>query len=337
MAELRDIVDRQVEHMTRLLDDLLDVSRISRGQMKLNQSLCDFSLLVRQTMQDYRSKLETNNLQLKTDIPDRPIWIMGDRTRLAQTISNILHNADKFTGAGGTITVSLQEETAGKQVILTVHDTGIGMEPKLLARVFEPFIQGDHGIDRRPGGLGLGLPLVKGLIELHGGKVHAKSEGPGRGFQITIRLPLREQAAPAARPVGSAKSSPGPCRILVIEDNRSASRTMNLYLTRQGHTVEIAHTGREGVEVARRFQPDVVLCDIGLPEFDGYKVARQLRTERELNRVYLIGISGYGQEHDKERAWQAGFNAYLVKPVAMSELETLLAIFQTETGIPSMM
>jgi CheY-like chemotaxis protein len=206
-----------------------------------------------------------------------------------------------------------------------------------LARVFEPFIQGDHGIDRRPGGLGLGLPLVKGLIELHGGKVHAKSEGPGRGFQITIRLPLREQAAPAARPVGSAKSSPGPCRILVIEDNRSASRTMNLYLTRQGHTVEIAHTGREGVEVARRFQPDVVLCDIGLPEFDGYKVARQLRTERELNRVYLIGISGYGQEHDKERAWQAGFNAYLVKPVAMSELETLLAIFQTETGIPSMM
>jgi PAS domain S-box-containing protein len=337
MAELRDIVDRQVEHMTRLLDDLLDVSRISRGQMKLNQSLCDFSLLVRQTMQDYRSKLETNNLQLNTDIPDRPIWIMGDQTRLAQTISNILHNADKFTGAGGTITVSLQEETAGKQVILTVHDTGIGMEPKLLARVFEPFIQGDHGIDRRPGGLGLGLPLVKGLIELHGGKVHAKSEGPGRGFQITIRLPLREQAAPAARPVGSAKSSPGPCRILVIEDNRSASRTMNLYLTRQGHTVEIAHTGREGVEVARRFQPDVVLCDIGLPEFDGYKVARQLRTERELNRVYLIGISGYGQEHDKERAWQAGFNAYLVKPVAMSELETLLAIFQTETGIPSMM
>jgi signal transduction histidine kinase/CheY-like chemotaxis protein len=337
MAELRDIVDRQVEHMTRLLDDLLDVSRISRGQMKLNQTLCDFSSLVRQTTQDYRSKLETNNLHLKIDIPDRPMWVMGDRTRLAQTISNLLHNADKFTGVGGTIAVALREEAAAKEAILTVHDTGIGMEPKLLARVFEPFTQGDHGIDRRPGGLGLGLPLVKGLIELHGGSIHATSGGAGRGFQITIRLPLREQAAVTARPLSSVTATPSPCRILVIEDNRSASRTMNLYLTHRGHTVEIAHTGREGVGAARRFRPDVILCDIGLPEFDGYKVARQLRTERELNRVYLIGISGYGQEHDKARAWQAGFNAYLVKPVDMSELETLLAKFQTEAGICGVM
>ncbi|HUC96933.1 MAG TPA: ATP-binding protein, partial [Candidatus Polarisedimenticolaceae bacterium] len=337
LAELRDIIDRQVEHMTRLLDDLLDVSRISRGQMKLNQTLCDFSSLVRQTMQDYRSKLETNNLHLNIDIPDRPMWVMGDRTRLAQTISNILHNADKFTGAGGTITVTLQEEAAAKQALLTVHDTGIGMEPQLLARVFEPFIQGDHGIDRRPGGLGLGLPLVKGLIELHGGQVHASSAGAGRGFQMTIRLPLRDQAAPTTRRRSSAPVHSSGRRILVIEDNRSASRTMNLYLTRVGHTVEAAHTGREGLEAARRFQPDVILCDIGLPEFDGYRVARQLRQEPELNRVYLIGISGYGQEHDKERAWQAGFDAYLVKPVNMSELESLLAKYQTDAGIRRMM
>ena len=337
LAELQDIVDRQVEHMTRLLDDLLDVSRISRGQMKLNQTLCDFSSLVRQTMQDYRSKLETNDLHVKMDIPDRPMWVMGDRTRLAQTISNILHNADKFTGAGGTITVAIEEEAAAKQVILTVRDTGIGMEPKLLAHVFEPFIQGDHGIDRRPGGLGLGLPLVKGLIELHGGQVRAWSAGPGHGFQITIRLPLRDQTAPTIRRLNSASVHASACRILVIEDNRAASRTMNLYLTHQGHTVEAAHTGREGIQAARRFQPDVILCDIGLPEFDGYKVARQVRQEPELNRVYLIGISGYGQEHDKERAWQAGFNAYLVKPVDMSELETLLAKFQTDAGIRGMM
>jgi PAS domain S-box-containing protein len=337
LAELRDIIDRQVEHMTRLLDDLLDVSRISRGQMKLNQTLCDFSSLVRQTMQDYRSKLETNNLHLKMDIPDRRMWVMGDRTRLAQTISNILHNADKFTGAGGTITVALREEPATKEVILAVHDTGIGMEPKLLARVFEPFIQGDHGIDRRPGGLGLGLPLVKGMIELHGGQVRASSDGAGRGFQITIRLPLRDQAAPTTRSLSSAAVHSGASRILVIEDNRSASRTMDLYLTRQGHTVETAHTGTEGLEAARRFRPDVILCDIGLPEFDGYKVARQLRQEPQLNRVCLIGISGYGQEHDKERASQAGFNAYLVKPVDMSELEALLAKFQMQAGIRGMM
>jgi PAS domain S-box-containing protein len=336
LAELRDIVDRQVEHMTRLLDDLLDVSRISRGQMKLNQTLCDFSSLVRQTMQDYRSKLETNNLHLKMDLPDRPMWVMGDRTRLAQTISNILHNADKFTGSGGTITVALREEPAAKEVILTVHDTGIGMEPKLLACVFEPFIQGNHGIDRRPGGLGLGLPLVKGLIELHGGQVHASSAGVGGGFQITIRLPLRE-AAPTTIRLSSAAVHPSACRILVIEDNRAASRTMNLYMSRQGHTVEVAHTGCEGLQAARRFQPDVILCDIGLPEFDGYKVAQQLREDPELNRVYLIGISGYGQEHDKQRAWQAGFNAYLVKPVDMSELESLLAKFQTEASIRPLM
>jgi CheY-like chemotaxis protein len=163
--------------------------------------------------------------------------------------------------------------------------------------------------------------------------VRAYSAGPGHGFQITIQLPLRDQAAPTFRPLSSSAADAGPCRILVIEDNRSASRTMNLYLTRQGHTVEAAHTGREGLQAARRFQPDVILCDIGLPEFDGYKVARQLRQEPELNRVYLIGISGYGQEHDKQRAWQAGFNAYLVKPLDMSELETLLAKFQMEAGM----
>jgi CheY-like chemotaxis protein len=211
------------------------------------------------------------------------------------------------------------------------------MEPKLLARVFEPFIQGDHGIDRRPGGLGLGLPLVKGLIELHGGQVHASSEGAGRGFQIAIRLPQRDQAGPTAGPLNSGAVNAGPCRILVIEDNRAASRTINLYLKHQGHTVEIAHTGAEGLKAARRFQPDVILCDIGLPEFDGYRVARQLRQEPELNRVYLIGISGYGQEHDKQRAWQAGFNAYLVKPVDLSELESLVAKFQMQAGIRDMM
>jgi two-component system, sensor histidine kinase len=257
---------------------------------------------------------------------------MGDRIRLAQTISNLLHNADKFTGAGGTITVGLREEPASREVILTVHDTGIGMEAKLLARVFEPFIQGDHGIDRSPGGLGLGLPLVKGLIELHNGDVRASSDGVGRGFQITIRLPLRDQPAPAPRVVNSATVELGACRILVIEDNRSAARTMNLFLTRKGHVVEVAHTGREGVEATRRFQPDIVLCDIGLPEFDGYKVAQQLRQEPEVEQVYRIGISGYGQEQDKERAWEAGFDAYLVKPINLSELETLLTKFRQENG-----
>jgi CheY-like chemotaxis protein len=211
-----------------------------------------------------------------------------------------------------------------------VRDTGIGMEPKILARVFEPFIQGDHGIDRSPGGLGLGLPLVKGVIELHGGTVCAASEGPGRGTELTIRLPLQAQSAPAVKPAISNAAGSGPYRILVIEDNRMAARTMKMFMTRRGHTVEVAHTGREGIETARRFEPEVICCDIGLPEFDGYKVAQQLRQEARLQGVYLIGVSGYGQEHDKQRARESGFDAYLVKPINLLEVETLMAKFGHE-------
>jgi CheY-like chemotaxis protein len=203
------------------------------------------------------------------------------------------------------------------------------MEPKILTRVFEPFTQGDHGIDRSPGGLGLGLPLVKGVIELHGGTVSATSEGPGRGSELTIRLPLQAQPAPVVKPILSKASGSRPYRILVIEDNRMAARTMRMFMTRRGHTIEVAHTGREGIETARRFRPEVILCDIGLPEFDGYKVAQQLRQEGELKGAYLIGVSGYGQEQDKQRAWESGFDAYLVKPINLLDVETLMAKFRS--------
>jgi PAS domain S-box-containing protein len=332
LNELRDIVERQVDHMARLLDDLLDVSRISRGQMRVNKELCDFAAIVRATAEDYRSKLEASGLRLEIDAPHQPLWVLGDRTRLAQAISNVLHNANKFTRAGGAVTIKIQEESSGGDVILSVRDTGIGMEPKILARAFEPFTQGDHGIDRSPGGLGLGLPLVKGLIELHGGDVRAASEGPGRGSELTMRLPLQAHPAPVVQPTAPSPASARSYRILVIEDNRMAARTMNMFLTRRGHTVEVAYTGREGIEAARLFQPEVILCDIGLPEFDGYKVAEQLRQEARLKRAYLIGVSGYGQEHDKERAWQSGFDAYLVKPINLLEVETLMARFSQEKG-----
>jgi signal transduction histidine kinase/CheY-like chemotaxis protein len=339
VPELRDTIDRQMKHMTRLLDDLLDVSRISRGQMKLDPIVCDFSLLLGQTVQDYRSKLESQDLHVQVERPQRPLWVRGDRTRLAQTISNILHNAEKFTGAGGSITVKLWDEPDSRELVLTVRDTGIGMEPKLLAQIFEPFAQGDHGIERNPGGLGLGLPLVKGLIELHGGRVHASSDGAGHGFQITIRLPLVDPPASADKADISATVDKKSCRILVIEDNRAAARMLTLFLTAQGHSVEVAHTGRDGLKAARELRPDAILCDIGLPEFDGYKVVQQLRQEPGLHRVFLIGISGYGQEHDKERAWEAGFDAYLVKPIDLSEVERLLAQLRQENGgnVPSIL
>jgi PAS domain S-box-containing protein len=328
LAELQKIVERQVQHMTRLLDDLLDVSRISRGQLRLDKEVCDFGAVVRESVEDYRSNLEASGLRVEMDIPDRPFPVLGDRTRLAQAVGNMLHNADKFTGAGGTVSIELREDPAGGDVILTVRDTGIGMEKEILERVFEPFTQGNRGIDRSPGGLGLGLALVRGLIELHGGQVRASSAGPGQGSELTVRLPLNGEAAPAAKPLAPRAQSSRCCRVLVIEDNAMGARTLEIFLTRKGHAVEVAHSGREGVEAARRFQPEVILCDIGLPEFDGYKVARQIRQQPGLNRVYIIGVSGYGHEQDKVRAWQAGFNAYLVKPLNMRELETLLANFE---------
>jgi CheY-like chemotaxis protein len=271
-------------------------------------------------------------VHVQIEVPDRPFAVMGDRTRLAQVVGNLLHNANKFTTAGGMVAIEVREDPGGTDVILMVRDTGIGMEKDVLERVFEPFTQGNRRIDRSPGGLGLGLALVRGLVELHGGEVRAASAGPGQGSELTIRLPLTGGAAPAVKaPVQAARNS-RPFRILVIEDNAMGARTLEIFLTRKGHDVEVAHSGREGVESAARFRPDVILCDIGLPEFDGYRVVREIRRQPGLNRVYIIAVSGYGHEQDKVRAWQAGFNAYLVKPVSMAELERLLANLDQREG-----
>lgn len=276
---------------------------------------------------NYRATLEGNGLQLHLHMPQRPFRGFGDRTRLAQTVSNLMHNASKFTDPGAAVTVDLREDAANKDVIFVVRDTGIGMEPEVLARLFEPCSQGDHGMDRRRGGLGLGLALVKRLIELHGGDVRAPSDGLGRGSELTIRLPLQPEPAPATKAVVHRVRSARFYQVLVIEDNRLAVRTMKIFLIRQGHNVEVAYTGPEGSAAARRFQPDVVRCDIGLPGCDGYTVAQQLRQEAPVNRVYLIAVSGYGQERDKQRAWEAGCDAYLVKPINLQELETKLLEF----------
>jgi signal transduction histidine kinase/ActR/RegA family two-component response regulator len=325
LNELREIVEHQTEHMTRLMDDLLDVSRISRGQMHLNTELCDLTKIVRQTAEDYRATLESSGSQLIVNVPDASLWVSGDRTRLAQAVSNLIHNANKFSDPGAVVTVDLSENTAKTQAILVVRDTGIGMEPQVLAHLFEPFSQGFHGIERSRGGLGLGLALVKGLIDMQGGEVRANSEGPGRGAEITIQLPLQPPPATVTAAVPPAEKSSRTYRVLIIEDNGLAARTMKMFLSDQGHIVEFAHTGIDGIAVARRFRPEVVLCDIGLPECDGYTVARELRQETSLNGVYLIAVSGYGQESDKQRAWDAGFDAYLVKPINLTELETMLS------------
>lgn len=329
--ELRDIIGRQVAHMACLVDDLLDVSRISRGQIGLTRVPCDFAAIVRQTVNDYRAMLESNGLQLKSDVPSHSIWVSGDKTRLAQSISNLLQNASKFTTTGDTVTVKLIDLPDENFAVLKVIDSGIGMEPDFLARAFEPFSQVDRGIGRRRGGLGIGLSLVKGLIEMHGGEVHASSEGLGHGAEITIRLPtqkmLPEISQPTSKPSISHAAAPSSTGILVIDDNLLAARTLQIFLEEKGYKVELAATGPQGLEKARRFLPQVVLCDIGLPGLDGYSVARQLRGELAVDKMVLIAVSGYGQEEDQERAKSAGFDAYLIKPISLKDLERLLAEF----------
>jgi PAS domain S-box-containing protein len=324
LTELRAMMERQVEHMSQLLDDLLDISRINRGQIRIKKEPCNFTQTVREAAEDFRPRLEGTGLELIVAAPDRPLWLMGDRTRLVQVIGNLLRNAQKFTDIGGRITVQL-DQTSDSTAALTIQDTGTGMEPEVLARAFEPFSQANSGLDRRGGGLGLGLALVKGLIDLHGGTVAAHSEGPGRGSEFTIRLPLAPPPAPTQQIYEPSVQNVRRYRILIIEDNPLGARTMRMLLTRLGHSVEVAHSGPEGIGVVRRLRPDIVLCDIGLPGMDGYAVARAIRAEPELSGVRLLAITGYGQAEDERRSLEAGFDMHLTKPVDLKKLQELLS------------
>jgi signal transduction histidine kinase/ActR/RegA family two-component response regulator len=332
-AQARAMIDRQVSHMARLIDDLLDVSRISRGKVLLRKERCDLTEIVRTTTADYRGILEATGLQLSVELPEQPFWIEGDRTRLAQVLGNLLHNANKFTDAGGKVSVRLTISTqpppgldgqgAKEWAILSVRDTGIGMEPNMLARVFEAFSQADRSLDRTRGGLGLGLALVKGLVELHGGRVSARSDGVGCGSEFTLILPLAGISAPATAP---AVTHAGPAlRILVVEDNPDASESMKVLLTLAGHQVHTAGNGLAALEIAEKFRPDVLLCDIGLPDgMDGYEIARSLRLDPTLKNTFLIAMTGYGQDDAQRLAHEAGFDWHLTKPVDFDALREIL-------------
>jgi PAS domain S-box-containing protein len=329
--ELRDTIERQVIHTSRMLDDLLDVSRISRGKIQLYKQRWNLRDIVHQTVEDHRPTLQENSLRLKLDIPDAPLPIFADRTRLSQALGNLLHNACKFTKSGGVVTVRLESEKS-TNALLSVTDTGMGMDAEALGWVFEPFRQADRTLDRSLGGLGLGLALVKGIVELHGGEVMASSAGPERGSTFSIRLPLSHiEAASASAEVDQELECPA-YRVLVIEDNIIAARNLRKLLELSGHTVETAHSGPEGVGAAFKFGPQIVLCDIGLPGMDGYNVAQALRQEAGLTDAYLIAVSGYA--HDERRAQEAGFDAHIIKPVNFDALEAILAGLHPRVKVP---
>ncbi|MFL6231654.1 MAG: CheR family methyltransferase [Thermoanaerobaculia bacterium] len=320
-------IERQVLHLTRLVDDLLDIARVSRGKILLRRERLDLVETVRATVEDQRQDLEAAGLAIELDLPGGPLWVDGDPTRLSQAVSNVLNNAGKFTEPGGRITVAARREPAGGTAAVAVRDTGIGMEPELLARAFEPFSQAERGPDRGRGGLGLGLALVKALVELHGGSVEAESPGPGGGTEIVMRLPVAagtEEEAMAEDPAAAAPERHRRC--LVIEDNVDAAESLALLLQLDGHEAEVAFDGATGVEKARSFRPDVVLCDIGLPGgLDGHGVARAFRADPDLQSAFLIALTGYGQEEDRRRALEAGFDAHLTKPADLDELKRMLA------------
>jgi PAS domain S-box-containing protein len=334
VARTRDIIDRQVTHMARLIDDLLDVSRIARGKLTLRKELCDVSAIVCQTAEDYRHSLEAAGQQLQLRGCDGPAWVEGDAVRLAQMIGNLLTNAARFNDGPGMVHVQSHIECAvdspdGRgRVHVVVTDTGIGMDEDLISRLFDPFAQATQDIARSRGGLGLGLALTKGLAELHGGSVVAESDGPSRGSRFTISLPL----ARAEKPQRPERDTHGPgdtLRILVIEDNQDAAATLGELLQLLGHEVELAYDGRSGIDLAQRMRPDAVISDIGLPgSISGYDVGRALRADTSLDGVYLIALSGYADALARKRCSEAGFDAHLAKPPDIAALEHALGAVQ---------
>lgn len=318
------IIERQVAHMARLIDDLLDVSRISRGKILLRRSRVDFVELVRTTLNDYGTMFDSKSIELHCQLPDTPCWVRGDPTRLSQVVGNILHNSSKFTGSGGSVEVTLQTE--GSEVALSIRDTGIGMDSEMLTRLFQPFSQADQSLDRSRGGLGLGLALAKGLIDLHQGSLVGTSPGLGKGAQFVIRLPIDVSAAPEVPATDHSSEAPASLRILIIEDNRDTAESMRMLLELSGHEVATADSGLEGLARFRQFQPGVVLCDIGLPGgINGFEVAATIRQEVGPDKVRLIALTGYGQESDLRNALAAGFDQHLVKPIAPETLSQVLA------------
>lgn len=322
----RAIMARQVDQLARLVDDLLDVTRISRNKIQLQRRRLDLNELVRCVLEDHRTIFEARDQRVELVPAPGPVFIDADGNRMAQVVGNLLHNASKFTPPTGRVMVSVEidRSAAQAQAIVRVGDTGVGLSPELAAHVFEPFVQADSSLDRSKGGLGLGLALVKGLVELHGGAVSAHSPGPGQGSQFTVRLPLRDAAPVSDEPVPVAAAG-GRRRVLVIEDNPDAAESLRALIELHGHEVTVVNNGVDGIARARALRPDLVLCDIGLPGLDGFAVAGALRADATLRDTRLVAVSGYALPEDLQRAASAGFQGHLAKPPRVEQLVELLS------------
>jgi signal transduction histidine kinase/ActR/RegA family two-component response regulator len=328
IAQLREIISRQVRHLTRLVDDLLDVARLASGRLELQRTVVDLGKLVEQCVAVLSARTRGHRLEVAVG---RAV-VYGDAARLEQIVTNLLDNAVKYTPPGGSVRVLLTPE-AGRAT-LRVRDSGIGIAPDLLPRIFDLFTQGVRALDRERGGLGLGLAVVKRLVSMHGGRVWAESGGPGLGSEFIVELPLADAPAEVT---GVSDAAPGlrPQRLLIVEDHEDARESLRLLVAAAGHTVQVVPDGLMGLELLRAWRPDIALVDIGLPGLDGYAFARAVRADVTIADTPLVALTGYGQPEDRRRAIEAGFDAHLVKPVSPEELvRTLASIAASRDGTP---
>lgn len=329
----RAIISRQFDHLARLVDDLLDATRLVSGKVQVQRARMDLAEVVERTVEDHASLFARGGVGVDLRIADRPLWMEGDAVRLSQVVGNLLSNAAKFANPGGRTEVSVAREAPGTAVV-RVRDDGVGIAPDVRSRLFEPFAQGADTLDRNRGGLGLGLALAKGLVDLHGGTIAARADDGGRGAELVVSLPLLPQQAQSPAPVHAPPAAPFRARrVLVIDDNVDSAETLRDFLAHSGHAVEIALDGAEGLRRAAALSPDVILCDVGLPGMSGYDVAKALRATPG-RRALLVALTGFGSDENRRSALAAGFDAHVVKPVSPYQLEQLVAAAPVMGGAP---
>jgi two-component system, chemotaxis family, CheB/CheR fusion protein len=323
-----EVIERQVTHMSRLLDDLLDVSRITRGTLELKKSPTELTLVVGSAIETARPVLDAKHHTLALDLPQQAVRLDADAVRLAQVFSNLLINAAKYTDPGGRIV--LRATQLGNQLVVAISDNGIGISEDMKPRLFTLFSQAKSAMGRSEGGLGVGLSLVRGLVSLHGGTVEARSDGLGKGSEFMVRIPIGAALEGTESDVAADVPVPGAgLKILVVDDSRDAADTCAILLELSGHHVQTAYTGHRALELADSFRPHVLLLDIGLPDFDGYQLARKIRATPWGRGTVLIAVTGWGQEADRRRAFEAGFDQHLTKPIAAETVESLLQSLST--------
>jgi signal transduction histidine kinase len=324
-ARLYDVMERQLSHLVRLVDDLFELSRITRGQIELRPKRIELAALVRSAVETSAPLIESAHHQLAIALPPEPIFVNVDPVRMVQVIANLLNNAAKYTDDGGQIWLGAR--VVDGEAVISVRDNGIGIPLEMQSRIFEMFAQVDRAAGRSYGGLGIGLTLVRSLVEMHGGRVEVKSDGEGQGSEFLVLLPLLVEAGADSKPAAAKRASAvlTAQRILVVDDNRDAADSLRTLLKFLGADVDVAYGGVEALAAIEKLHPAVVLLDLGMPEIDGYEVARRLRQQPEFDDVTLIALTGWGQEEDRRRAESAGFDHHLVKPADITHLQSLLA------------